>query len=154
MQLGKTAAIFMAAAMGLAMASGTPAAAQEVSTSLTAVQQCLCAQRAVSILGREMRVVQSRDQRMHGDVEAMTRQVDEARHRVNTDNRSDIDAFRALLAHRDQAAQSLRAEDERYADAVARYNVAVERNNAVCSGRLFDPEEMESVKAGLVCPRP
>ena len=155
MQLGKLAAISMAAVMGSAMAGGTQAAAQEVTDSLTAVQQCLCAQRAVSILSGEMRPRNRATSACAVTSDAMTRQVDEARHRVNTDNRSDIEAFRTLLAHRDDAAQSLRGEDERYANAVARYNGAVERNNA----RLFRPAVRprgngSPSKPRLACPRP
>ncbi len=152
----KTKAIILAAAaaIGLALAGGAPALAQGVTTAMSAVQQCLCAQRAVSILDRQMREARRRDDRVRGEAEALARQVEEARPRVNTDNRSDIEAFSALLARRDAAADAHRHEAERYAAAVARYNEAVEQDNAACSGRLFDPEEVESVKAHLYCPRP
>jgi hypothetical protein len=143
-----------AAAIGLAVSSVAPAWAQEVATSPTAVQQCLCAERAVSILGREMRTARLRDDQARGDADALSRQVEDTRPRINTDNRSDIEAFKALLARRDQAAQSYRQQDQRYAAIVARYNAAAERNNAACTGRLFDPEEVEAIKANLVCPRP
>lgn len=105
-------------------------------------------------MGREMRESQRRDREAHANLEALSRQVDAARGRVNTDNRSDIDAFKAMLARRDEMVASVRRDDDRNAGAVERYNEAVERNNAACSGRLFDPEEVEAVKANLICPRP
>jgi hypothetical protein len=141
-------------AIGLLLSSGQPIRAQEVTTSLSAVQECLCAQRAVSVLGDEMRRARQRDDQMHDRVNAMTRDVEEARGRVNTDRRDDIEAFSAMLSRRDQAAQSLRHEDERYSAAVSRYNGAVEQSNRACLGRLFDQEEIESVKTTLVCSRP
>lgn len=130
------------------------ARAQGVTTAPRAVRECLCAQQAVSIMGREMRESQRHDREAHANLEALSRQVDAARGRVNTDNRSDIDAFKAMLARRDEMVASVRRDDDRNAGAVARYNEAVEHNNAACSGRLFDPEEVEAVKANLICPRP
>lgn len=122
-----------------------------VTTAPRAVRQCLCAQQDVAILGHEMRQSKRHNEQVHRDVAAMSREVEDARARVNTDNRSDIDAFRALLQRRDEAAGAAAQDDARYADAVAHYNAAVERNNAACVGRLFDPEEVEAVKAHLMC---
>jgi hypothetical protein len=133
---------------------GTAQAQSGVTTAPRAVRQCLCAQRDVSVLGHEMRQSRRHNEQVHRDVAALSHQVEDARARVNTDNRGDIDAFRALLQRRDEAAGASAQDDARYADAVARYNAAVERNNAACVGRLFDPEEVEAVKANLVCPRP
>lgn len=140
--------------IGTGLLGSAPAQAQGVTTAPPAVAQCLCAQRDVSILGREMRQSKRHNEQVHRDLAALSREVEDARARVNTDNRSDIEAFRALLQRRDEAAGGTAQEDARYADAVARYNAAVERNNAACVGRLFDPEEVEAVKANLVCPRP
>lgn len=128
--------------------------AQGVTTAAPAVAECLCAEQATSIAGREMRQSERRDREAHANLDALSRQVDEARGRVNTDNRSDIEAFKAMLERRDQMVASVRQEDDRNARAVARYNEAVEHNNAACAGRLFDPEEVEAVKANLACPRP
>ena len=36
---------------------------------------------------------------------------------------------------------------------VNRYNEAVNDNNAMCVGRLFNVDEVEAVKATLTCPR-
>lgn len=141
-----------AAAFGV-LAAGQ-AQAQGLTTALPAVQQCLCAQQTVSILGREMRQSQRRNRDAHANLDAFTQQVEAARGRVNVDNRSDIEAFSAMLARRDAMAESVRQEDYRNAAAVSRYNAAVEQDNAACSGRLFDPEEVEAVKANLACPRP
>jgi hypothetical protein len=144
--------IAAAGAVGLTMA-GAPARAQGVTTAISAVQQCLCAQREVSIQAREMSRARQNWERLHSEAEAMSRQVEETRPRVNTDDRGDIEAFKALLARRDAAARSYRQGNQEYAAAVARYNDAVEQNNAACSGRLFDPEQVEAVRANLACPR-
>jgi hypothetical protein len=157
MRVGMTRAITLlvgVAALGLALPNAMPARAQGVTTAPPAVAECLCAQRAVSVFDRDMRAAGRRHEQAHGDLSALSRQVEEARGRVNTNNRSDIEAFKALLERRDAAAVAVEREDQRYAAIGARYNNAVERNNAACSGRLFDQEEVESVKANLVCPRP
>jgi len=147
--------LFLVALVAGIAGTALPALAQKrVTTATPAVAACLCAQRDVSILGREMRQSKRHNEQMHRDLAALTREVEDARGRVNTDNRSDIDAFRDLLQRRDQTAGAVSQDDTRYADAVARYNGAVERNNSACVGRLFDPEEVEAVKANLVCPRP
>jgi hypothetical protein len=158
MRVGKTngiKALIGGALLVAAVGTGTPSWAQDhITTSLTAVQECLCAQRAVSILTQRVRAAKRRYAEMQDQADAMSRQVEDARSRVNTENREDIEAFRGLLARRDAAAQSFRGENQRYAAMVARYNAAVADNNAACTGRLFDQEEVEAVKSTLVCPRP
>ncbi|HEX4113225.1 MAG TPA: hypothetical protein VH020_11870 [Stellaceae bacterium] len=136
------------------MASGPAPAQDNVTTSLSAVRTCLCAQRAVSIWNERVEIEKERYDQLRGQSNELSRQVEAARGRVNTENRDDIEAFAALLAHRDAAAQSFRDEDQRYSGMVARYNRAVAFSNGSCSGRLFDPEEVESVKSNLVCQRP
>jgi hypothetical protein len=129
-------------------------AQDDVTTSLSAVRTCLCAQRAVSLWSERVEIEKERDDQLRGQSDELSRQVDASRGRVNTENRDEIEAFTALLARRDAAAQSFHDEDQRYASLVSRYNRAVAFSNGSCSGRLFDPEEVESVKSNLVCPRP
>lgn len=138
---------------GVVLGSGVTAPAQ-VTTTLPAVQRCLCAQQAVTALGDDMRMTQRREQQARGRADALAQQVEAARPRVNTDNRSDIEAFSALLQRRDEAAHAFLRESQRYADVVTHYNEAVEEDNAACSGRLFDPEEIASLRGRLSCPRP
>lgn len=141
--------------IGLGSLGGTQAWAQDhITTSLPAVQECLCAERAVSLLTERVRVAKRRYNEARRQSDSLSQQVEEARGRVNTDNRDDIEAFRGLLARRDAAAQAFRDESQRYAAMVARFNAAAADNNAACTGRLFDQEEVESVKSTLVCPRP
>jgi hypothetical protein len=136
-------------------AGSGPARAQDpVTTSPSAVQECLCAERTVAMLGDRVRAERRRYNQMQANAQNMSRQVEDARGRVNTSDRSDIDAFSALLTRRDAAAEASRAENQRYAAMVGRYNNAVGYNNSACTGRLFDQEEVESIKATLVCPRP
>jgi hypothetical protein len=151
----RTWAITLIAAAGTAALTmaGAPARAQDIITSMSAVQQCLCAQRAVSILGREMETARGDWERARSEADALTREVEDQRPRVNVDSRRDIDAFTALLARRDAAARSYREVNRRYAAAVARYNYAVDQNNAVCAGRMFDPNEVAAARANLACPR-
>lgn len=149
----RTFAPVASVAAGLALAASMPVQAQ-VTTTLPAVQRCLCAQRAVTAFGRDMRMSQRREQQARGQADALAQQVEAARPRVNVDNRSDIEAFSALLQRRDEAAQAFLRESQRYANVVTRYNDAVEEDNAACSGRLFDPEEIASLQGHLACPRP
>lgn len=149
----QTFAIVAGVAAGMASAPGLLAQAQ-VTTTLPAVQRCLCAQQAVTALGHDMRMSQRQERQARGRADTLAQQVEAARPRVNTDNRSDIEAFTALLQRRDEAAHAFLRESQRYADIVTHYNEAVEEDNAACSGRLFDPEEIASLQGHLSCPRP
>jgi hypothetical protein len=120
---------------------------------MTAVQQCLCAQRELSFREREMRSARRNWERLRSEADALTRQVADERPRVNVDDRRDIDAFIALLARRDAAARSYRQGNQQYDAAVTNYNNAVELNNAACSGRSFYPDQVAAARATLACPR-
>jgi len=147
------AIIAAAGAIGLTMA-GAPARAQDdVSNSVTAAQQCLCAQREVSIREREMRDARREYERARDEADALTQRVAQEHPRVNTDDRRDIEAFIALLARRDNAARTYRLENQRYTAAVSRYNDAIHQNNATCAGRAFYPGVMAAARQTLACPR-
>jgi hypothetical protein len=132
-----------------------PARAQDRMThSPSAVQECLCAERAVSLLRHEVQRERQQYDQARETANRLARRVEEARRRVNVTDRGDITAFKALLERRDAAHQAYLDESLRYDAVVARYNRAVNHNNNVCTGRLFDPEEVESIKQTLVCPGP
>jgi hypothetical protein len=154
--MGKAYGIKLLIGAGLiGIGAMAPARAQDgVTTSLSAVRTCLCAQRAVSIWSERVEIEKERYDQLRGQSNELSRQVEAARGRVNTENRDEIEAFTALLARRDAVAQSSHDEDQHYAATVSRYNRAVGFSNGACSGRLFDPEEVESVKSNLVCQRP
>jgi len=143
--------IAAAGTIGFSMA-GAPARAQDAN-SVTAVQQCLCAQREVSARDRDMRSARGDWERARSEADELTRRVAQEHPRVNTDDRREIEAFIALLARRDAAARTYRQENQRYTAAVTSFNEAVKQNNAACAGRSFYPAEIAAAKATLACPR-
>lgn len=148
-------AILLAGMAMLGIAIGTnPAQAQDhTMRSPSAVEDCLCAQQAVAHLHGRLRRERHRYDRARDLADKLARQVRDARSRVNVTDRGDIVAFKALLRRRDQANQAFLDESQRYANAVANYNNAVAHDNNMCSGRLFDPHEVEAIKQTLSCPR-
>jgi hypothetical protein len=137
--------------IGLCLAGS--ARAQEVTTAPTAVRACLCARELVSVREREMKESRKVYDDSQRAADALTRQVDEARPKVDTENADTIEAFRKLLARRDEAVQAFTDESRRYSAQVARYNDAVAGDNSACGGRLFDTAEVETEKQNLSCPR-
>jgi len=140
------------AALFIAVAA-LPAQADEVVHSMSAVQSCLCARQLLSVRDGEVRAENQRYEASKRESESLSKTVEDARPHINTDNRADIESFTALLAKRDQAVAAFNEESARYATVVQRYNEAVNGNNAMCVGRLFDIEQMEAAKNNLACPR-
>jgi hypothetical protein len=127
------------------------ARAQDDSAAMSAARDCLCAEQAMM----SMRDAADAEHRKYDESretsQSLTREAQAAHGRVNTENRDDIEAFTALLAHRDAAKQAFDEESTRYIDAVDRFHAAVDRYNRQCLGRLFDPGEMASLRENLSC---
>ena len=137
----------------LVAAFAAPAGADEVVKSMSAVQACLCARQALAERETDVNAERKRYEDAKRDSESLDRTTEDARAHLNTENRADIEAFSALVTRRDQVAQSFRDQAARYTGAVQRYNEAVNANNSMCLGRLFDPEQVEAAKATLSCAR-
>jgi hypothetical protein len=147
--------LFVGALMLAATAAGGRASAQEpMATSPSAVAECLCAQQGVSIIGRELRAERRRYDASRDAEHSLDNQMRTSRGNVDVNNRGDIEAYKALIERHEEARHAFNAETGRYSAAVAAYNRAVAHNNAACTGRLFDPAEVASIRATLSCPRP
>ncbi|MGH7072817.1 MAG: hypothetical protein ACREFD_01260 [Stellaceae bacterium] len=134
---------------------GGPASAQPPETQTrSAVAECICARDALPTLGHELRAERRHYEHSRSTAKALQNQVDSSRGTVNVNDRADVEAFKTLVERRDAARRAFDAESVRYNAAVEHYNRAASRNNAACSGRLFDPAEVAQVQATLECPRP
>lgn len=139
---------------GLAGWTGS-APAQQMTYSTSEIRACLCAQRAVASLSAQMKAHVGAYQSKRDEVDLLNREVEEARTRVNVNDQSDVESFRALLDKRDAAALDLSNRvSPQYSAIVSRYNEAAEENNAYCTGKLFDREQIATVSMTLSCPRP
>jgi hypothetical protein len=143
--------VFTAALLG--GLSGGTAWAQPVTTSPRAVAACLCSQDAVAQLQGSVQEAR----RIYGErrqvAQSLSRQVDQARGRVDVNNQADIESFRNLLARRDEAERAYQEQGPAVSEVVARYNNAVAGVNSNCTGKLFDPEELQATRQTLSCPR-
>jgi hypothetical protein len=147
------AGLLLGGAILASIALSAAASADEVVKSMSAVQACLCARESVAIGETQLGAARKSYEARKREADLLSSTVEEARTHLNTENRADIESFSALISRRDQAAMTFNAESARYAEAVQRYNEAVNNNNAMCLGRLFDPDQVEMVKANLACPR-
>lgn len=148
---GALTGVFLAA--GLAGLTGR-SSAQEITYSASEIRACLCAQQAVTSLSSQVKAEHRAYQAKRDEVDLLNKEAEEARGRVNVNNQDDVEAFRQLLDKRDTAALELSNRlQPRYAAIVARYNEAVAENNSYCTGKLFDREQIASVRSTLSCPQ-
>jgi hypothetical protein len=143
-----------AVALAVMMSGETVLAQTPMTESRAAVAACLCAQQDLRILGHRLRAERQRYDESRSNAQALEQQVASSRGTVNIDDRSNIEAFKALVERRDAAQQAYVAESVHYNAAVQRYNDAVSRNNSACTGHDFNEFEVSAVRATLACPRP
>jgi hypothetical protein len=133
----------------------TDMAAAQSAQSDEAVSACLCLDQLLSSLDGDVLA----QLRAYGDkreaFEALDKQLQTQRLRVNVKIRADTDAFKQLRDRRDAAADELAGPvSSRFADLVNRYNEAVAQFNNHCAGKSFDPDAKARVSQNLVCPKP
>jgi len=146
--------LFAAALAAAMLTAGGAVWAQDGTGSMSAARDCLCAEQTMQSLQDTAGAEQKQYDELRATAQSLAREAQAARGRINTENRNEIEAFTALLARRDQAVQAFDKESARHADAVDRYGEAVDRYNRICTGRLFDPGDMASLRQNLFCPRP
>ena len=144
----------LAAALALYGTTGA-ARAQDVVRSPEQIRNCLCQERSVATLNNEVQAQSRAYEDRRQSFQALDRQVQSGRARVNVNSQAEIDAFKRLLERRDQAADVLAGEATRsYADAVTRYNQAVGTYNGACAGKSYDPDQLAELRRTLSCPKP
>ncbi|HLJ62676.1 MAG TPA: hypothetical protein VKT70_01130 [Stellaceae bacterium] len=128
------------------------AEAQQILRSSEAVRSCLCKSQVVSTLDKEVKDQGALYEQRRGALEALDQEVRQRRAQVNVNNPSEVEAFKALLAQRDKAADDFAGTiTARYSETVNRYNQAVAAFNDGCAGNAYDPEVERQVRANLSC---
>jgi hypothetical protein len=135
--------------------SGTGAgAADEVVRAPDRIRGCLCQERSVSALNGEVQSQSRAYEDKRQAFQALDKQVQTARPRVNVANPGDVEAFKRLLEQRDHAADALAGEATKsYSEAVTRYNQAVAGYNGSCAGKSYDPDQLAELRRDLTCPK-
>ncbi len=146
--------LVIGAGLALLGAAPAPGRAQEVIQSQGEIAACLCQEQSVGDLKGQMEAQKHSFDGAKTDYDQLQAQVEAERPKVNRDDIASINAFKQLLDRRDAAER--RYEEEataRYADAVRRYNAAVESYNGSCGGKSYDAVQLAQVKQNLVCPK-
>jgi hypothetical protein len=136
------------------LAAAAPAGAQLLSSPQDVVR-CLCADRAVKMLGDEV----AARKRLYDDTSQQLRAVEleleRRRQNTNVEDAAAVDAFRERLDQRNALSARLSGElAADYETAVERYNRAVAAYNDGCVGRILDSGVVASVTPTLSCPVP
>jgi hypothetical protein len=119
------------------------------------IRACLCKEQALQSLNADVQAQSRTYQEKRQSFEALDRQVQSSRPKVNVNDPAAVDAFKHLLDQRDQASDSLAGPVTRnYSAAVQRYNQAVADYNASCAGKAFDQDQLAQLKRTLSCPKP
>ena len=129
-------------------------AVQPAAEEVAAAHRCICLEQKVQDSRFEMDVRNGLFQKSRDDAEALEREVEGRRPKVDVNDRAQIDAFRALL----DRASAARAGYEQVAvpeqqRAVARHNAAVGELNAACGGKSFSTYAWEAARKLPACPK-
>jgi hypothetical protein len=145
----------VAMAATLALAGPAGAAEAQVVRAPDEIRACLCKEQTVATLNGEVQAQSHAYEEKRQAFEALDKQVQTSRPRVNVNNPADVEAFKRLLERRDDAADVLAgAATQSYAAAVQRYNAAVAEYNGACAGKAFDQDQLAEQKRTLSCPKP
>jgi len=129
--------------------------AQDVVHSPEQIRDCLCREQSVAALNTEVQNQSRSYEDKHQAFQQLDKEVQAMRPRVNVNDRSEVDAFKRLLARRDAAADTLAGDVTRsYTEAVSRYNQAVVSYNGSCAGKAYDPDQLAELRRNLSCPKP
>jgi hypothetical protein len=143
----------MAATAILTSAALAPARGQVILTQPGEIAGCLCLQQSVTALDGD--VVQRRqvEEQRRQEVDALDAEVSAQRSHVDVNNFDQVQAFKRLIDKRDRAAADFAGPvTASYADAVARYNAAVNQYNASCASKSYDQAALARAQTGLSCP--
>jgi hypothetical protein len=134
------------------LAIATPAVAQVLSTPQD-VARCLCADRAVKMLGEEVAARKRIYDDTQQQVNALDRELEQRRQSMNVNDPAQVQAFRDRFDQRSDLAARLGTDiGADYGIAVERYNRAVAQYNEGCVGRILDSGVVAAVRPTLACP--
>jgi hypothetical protein len=125
---------------------------QGIVSSPSLITECLCGRRHVDTLRDIMEEAHQAFEESRSRLDALSREVDRSRDRVDVESEDQVEAFRRLLEAKQQA-DTVMFEETLPADQTAtrRYNAAVESYNRSCAGRPLDPVVMAEVQESLTC---
>lgn len=128
--------------------------AQEAINDPGVIAQCLCERAALKTLFDTVQERRHDYESSRASLASLNDELATRRSRMNVYDDRQIDAYKALLKRRDRAAASFAGDvTDKYRAAVARYDAAYSKYNAVCAGKSFDQATYEKVKAELSCPK-
>jgi hypothetical protein len=134
--------------------AAAPAGAQ-VLTAPQEVARCICADRAVKMLGEEVAARNRIYEDLRQQLASADAELDRLRQTMNVNDPAQVDAFRAKFDQRNQLfGRSSGEAAGDYRTTVERYNRAVAEFNNNCSGRILDSGVIASVTPTLACPVP
>ncbi len=144
--------VAIAAALALPCLAG--AADAQIVRSPDEIRACLCKEQTVASLDAEVQAQSRAYEAKRQAFAALDKRVQASRPRVDVNNPADVEAFKHLLAERDEAGDNLAGPvTESYAAAVKRYNAAVADYNGACAGKAFDQDVLAEQKRTLSCPK-
>jgi hypothetical protein len=138
----------------LIAAGANPAAAQALIKDPGTIGYCLCQQQSLATLLDSVRAHQQEYDNGQKGLASLNSELAARRPAVDVYNDADVQAYKALLQRRDDAAAAFDNTTDTYNAAVSRYNQARGDYNGRCGGVSFDQTMYNTVQANLSCPKP
>jgi peptidoglycan hydrolase CwlO-like protein len=140
---------------GLALAGIGPLGAQEVIKDADAVRACLCQEQTLATLLDSLHERQQNYENSQKALADLNSALDAQKAKMDVYNNADVEAYKALLQKRDDAATAF-ANDATpsYNAAIQRYNAARDGYQGSCAGKSYDPIVYNAVKPTLACAKP
>ena len=140
---------------GLALTGIGPATAQEVIKDADAVRACLCEEQTLAALLDTLHERQQNYDNSQKALADLNSQLDTQRAKMDVYNDADVQAYKALLQRRDDAATVFTNDaTPSYNAAIERYNQALAGYQGNCAGKSYDPAVYNAVKPTLACAKP
>ena len=116
------------------------------------ISACVCLQQASSALAARKDAKSQALAALKQQLGGLDAELASERPRVDVNNAESVSRYKALLVRRDAAFGQIGPAQSDAAQAVSRYNAAVDEYNRRCAGHPFDPVLVANIQAHLVCP--
>ena len=140
--------------IGLCLAGGVgPAIGQGIVSDPNAIVGCLCQEQGIDVLRSRLSDAQRAFDEDRSQIDALDRQLDQARATVNVASQSQVDAVKALNLEREALyAQTYDVDAAALRRATERYDRLAGQYGAQCANRYFDSIQAAQYRAHLSCP--
>ncbi|MGB8841100.1 MAG: hypothetical protein WCC64_08490 [Aliidongia sp.] len=126
---------------------------QGIVTEPNAIIGCLCQEQGIDLLRSRLSDAQRVFDEDRRQIDALDRQLDQARATINVASQSQVDAVKALNLEREALyAQTYDVDAAALRRATDRYNRLAGQYGAQCANRYFDSIQMTQYRAHLSCP--